>query len=84
MAVMSNEDQAVETESRFGRLVARGILLGVPTAFVLLTLGIYFGSDHSLGTAIGTAALPAVLFGVFAGGFAGTAVSMLLSERSEH
>lgn len=82
MAVATSERQAVETESRFGRLVVKGILYGIPIAIVLVTLGIYFGADQSLGNAIGTAALPGVLLGVFAGGFAGTALSMLQSERS--
>jgi len=63
-------------DSRFGKAIARGMLIGVPVMLIGLTLGIWIITQKDLGDAFATALLPGVLLGVFGGGFAGMAAAM--------
>jgi hypothetical protein len=60
-----------DDDARLGRAVARGILFGLPIAYVLLVLGLWLLFDRDLTTALQTSALPGLLLGVFFGGFFG-------------
>jgi hypothetical protein len=59
-----------------GHAVAKGILIGLPLAYVVITLALFLFTDRSLGSAAATAILPGVLLGVFGGGFGGVAATM--------
>lgn len=59
-----------------GRAIVRGVIIGLPTAIVVLTIGVWLITDNGLGTSFATAILPGVLLGVFGGGFAGMASTM--------
>ena len=63
-------------DSRFGKAIARGMLIGVPVMLIGLTLGIWIITKKDLGDGFATALLPGVLLGVFGGGFAGMAAAM--------
>lgn len=58
-------------EGKFGRSVARGAGIGIPIAFVVITLAVWLMLDVSFGKAFAISAWPAILTGGFAGGFAG-------------
>lgn len=75
MAGMTDEQEA-GFESRMGHAVTKGILIGLPLAYAVITLALFFFTDRSLGAAAATAILPGVLLGVFGGGFAGVAATM--------
>jgi hypothetical protein len=59
-----------------GAAIVRGIIIGIPTALVGLTLGIWAITDLDFFDSLTTALLPGVLLGAFGGGFAGTAMTM--------
>jgi hypothetical protein len=63
-------------DSRMGKAVVRGVILGVPIAIVALALVVWGITDLDLGDSLTTALLPGVLLGAFAGGFAGVALTM--------
>lgn len=75
-----DSEQLVDSEeaadARMGKAIVRGVAIGWPASFVLLTLAIWLITDLSLADSFVTAALPAVLLGGFAGGFAGVASTM--------
>ena len=59
-----------------GVAIVRGIIIGIPTVLVGLTLGIWAITDLDFFDSLTTALLPGVLLGAFGGGFAGTAMTM--------
>ncbi len=59
-----------------GKAIIRGILIGLPLTFVVLTLGIYLITNNDIFDSMATAILPAILLGTFGGGFAGMALTM--------
>ncbi|HEX7100484.1 MAG TPA: hypothetical protein VF377_14740 [Acidimicrobiia bacterium] len=63
-------------DSRFGKAIVKGILIGVPVMLIGLTLGIWIITNNDLADSFATAFLPGVLLGVFGGGFAGMATAM--------
>ena len=73
-------EQAAENDvtpaARMGKAISQGILIGVPSAIVLGTIGISLITDLDLGDSFATALLPGVLAGGFAGGFTGMARTM--------
>lgn len=75
MAEMTDEDQA-RYESNMGQAIGKGILIGLPLAYVVITLALFVFTDRTLGSSAATAAIPGVLLGVFGGGFAGVAATM--------
>lgn len=58
-------------EGQFARSVATAIGLGLPVAFLVITLAVWWMLDVSLGKAFAISAWPAILTGVFGGGFVG-------------
>jgi hypothetical protein len=70
------DDQQAGFESRMAHAIIRGVLIGLPLAFVVITAGVVFATDRTLGGAAAIAILPSVLLGVFGGGFAGVAKTM--------
>lgn len=66
----------IEHDTRFGKAIVRGIIIGIPLMLTALTLGIWVLTNNDLGDSLATALLPGVLLGVFAGGFAGMASAM--------
>ena len=59
-------------EARMGKMLVRSIVATTPIAFVVITFGVWLGTDLSLGASAVAAILPGVLVGVFGGGFIGT------------
>jgi hypothetical protein len=72
----TTDAQQAEFEARMGRAIVRGVLVGLPLAFVLLTGALVLFADRDLAGAAVTAILPTALLGVFGGGFAGVALTM--------
>lgn len=68
--------QEPDYDSRFGRAIVKGMLIGIPVMLVGLTLGIWLITNNDLADSFATALLPGVLLGTFGGGFAGMAVAM--------
>ena len=71
-----DDDYEIERDTKFGKAIVRGIVIGVPVVLAALTLGIWLLTDNDLGNSLATALLPGVLLGVFGGGFAGMASAM--------
>jgi hypothetical protein len=63
-------------DSRMGKAVAKGILIGFPVCLFGLTLAVWLVTDLDLVDSFATALLPGILLGGFAGGFAGVAATM--------
>ena len=70
-AASTEPNQTDVDEGQFARSVGRWIGIGLPVAFVVITLAVWLVLDVSLGKAIAISAWPAVLTGVFGGGFVG-------------
>jgi len=64
-------DQHEVDEGQFARTVAAAIGFGLPVAFLVITLAVWWMLDVSLGKAFAIAAWPSILTGVFGGGFVG-------------
>ncbi len=58
-------------DSTFGRSVALGAAIGIPVAFVLITLAVWLMLDVGLGEAVAISVWPSLLTGGFGGGFIG-------------
>lgn len=58
-------------DGKFGRSVVRGAGVGIPVAFVVITLAVWLMLDVSFGKAVAISAWPAFMTGGFAGGFVG-------------
>jgi hypothetical protein len=71
---MSEEE--VTPAGQMGKAILRGVIIGVPLAFIVLTATIYMITDNTLAISAMTAILPGVLLGTFGGGFAGMAMTM--------
>jgi hypothetical protein len=67
----TEHDQHDIDEGQFARSVGRWIGIGLPIAFVVITLAVWLMLDVNLGKAFAIAAWPAILTGVFGGGFVG-------------
>jgi hypothetical protein len=76
LSMTDSEETEHTDDSRMGKAVIRGIVMGIPTAIVALALVVWAITDLDLGDSITTALLPGVLLGAFAGGFAGMAMTM--------
>ncbi|MEX2133260.1 MAG: hypothetical protein WEB67_03875 [Acidimicrobiia bacterium] len=63
-------------DSRMGKAIVRGVLIGLPLTFIGLTLGIFLITDNDFFDSMATAILPSILLGTFGGGFAGMALTM--------
>jgi hypothetical protein len=72
-----------EFDRRFGSMVMKGVLIGLPIAYVGLVLGLWLLTDRNLVQSLETAILPGLLIGVFFGGFSGMASALLAAERVE-
>ena len=59
-----------------GAAIIKGIIIGLPTVIVALTLGVMAITDLDIVDSFATAILPGILLGVFGGGFAGMAATM--------
>jgi hypothetical protein len=59
-----------------GKAIIRGVLIGVPTMLVLLTITVYLITDIGWRESAATAVLPGILLGAFGGGFAGMSMTM--------
>lgn len=58
-------------DGRFGRSVMLGAAVGLPIAFVVLTLAVWLLLDVGLDEAVAISVWPALLTGGFVGGFVG-------------
>lgn len=74
IAPMAEQEQT--PAARMGAAIIKGILIGIPTTLVGLSVGIWLITDLDPFDAIATALLPGVLLGAFGGGFAGMAATM--------
>lgn len=63
-------------DSRTGKAIIRGVLIGLPLTFIVLTLGIFLITNNDIFDSMATAILPSILLGTFGGGFAGMALTM--------
>lgn len=64
-------EENTDHDSAFGKAIAKGVLIGLPTVLVFLTVVIWLVTDNDLADSFATAVLPGVLLGVFGGGFVG-------------
>ena len=71
LSAATEHDQHDIDEGRFARSVGRWIGIGLPVAFVVITLAVWLLLDVSFGKAFVISAWPAILTGVFGGGFVG-------------
>lgn len=76
MATIRDDAAEAAYDSKFGRAIALGALIGIPVMLVILTLGIWLATPKDLFDSIATALLPGTLLGVFGGGFAGMVTAM--------
>lgn len=78
MTAMSGHSAGREDDhdSRLGKAVVKGLMIGFPVALIGLTLAIWLITDLDLVDSLATALLPGILLGGFAGGFAGVARAM--------
>ena len=78
MTTMSEQIAENETtpDARMGKAIVRGVIIGVPSAIVFLTISVLLITDLDLGGSFVTALLPGVLLGGFAGGFTGLTLTM--------
>ena len=65
-----------DSDPKIGPPIVKGIVIGTPTALILLTVVIWLITDNDLGDSIATALLPGFLLGIFGGGFVGLASAM--------
>jgi hypothetical protein len=70
------EETGSSQDSRMGKAIARGVVIGFPVCLVGLTLAIWLITDLDIFESFTTALLPGILLGGFAGGFAGVAATM--------
>lgn len=68
---ISEHDQGGIDEGQFARSVGLWIGIGLPTAFVVITLAVWLILDVSFDKAFVISAWPSILTGVFGGGFVG-------------
>lgn len=68
--------QNTDYDSKFGKAILKGIIIGVPLMTAVLTMGIWLITENDLADSIATALLPGTLLGAFGGGFAGMATAM--------
>jgi hypothetical protein len=69
--------------ARMGKSLVKGILIGLPLAYVGLVAGLLLLTERDFVKSIETAVLPGMLIGVFFGGFFGMAIMLLGVERQE-
>ena len=65
-----------DDDSRIGKAVAKGVIIGFPVCLIGLTLAVWLITDLDLADSFATALLPGILLGGFAGGFAGVTRAM--------
>jgi hypothetical protein len=65
------EHEADGNDGRFGRSVMLGAAIGLPVAFVVITLAVWLFLDVDLDKAVAISLWPAILTGGFGGGFIG-------------
>jgi hypothetical protein len=75
MSEHSDEGDATQ-DSRVGKAVARGVLIGFPVCLIGLTFAVWLITDLDIADSFATALLPGILLGGFAGGFVGVARTM--------
>lgn len=68
MAAETNEEL---NDGKFGRSVILGAAIGLPVAFVVITLAVWLLLDVNLDEAVAISLWPAFLTGGFVGGFVG-------------
>lgn len=82
MCLMAEHAESPETspessqDSRMGKAIVRGVMIGFPSAILFLTIVVYLITDLDLADSFATALLPGVLLGGFGGGFVGVATTM--------
>lgn len=63
--------ESTSTDGAFGRSVGLGAAIGIPVAFVVITLAVWLILSVEFGEAVAISIWPALLTGGFAGGFIG-------------
>lgn len=66
---LEHEEDA--NDGKFGRSVVLGAAIGLPVAFVIITLAVWLMLDVDLDEAVAISLWPAILTGGFGGGFVG-------------
>ena len=65
------QQQSDSDDGRFGRSVFLGAAIGLPIAFLVITVAVWLLLDVGLGEAVAISVWPAILTGGFVGGFVG-------------
>ncbi len=65
-----------DDDSRLGKAVAKGVMVGFPVCLIGLTVAVWLITDLDLADSFATALLPGILLGGFAGGFVGVTRAM--------
>ena len=63
--------ESTSTDGAFGRSVGLGAAIGIPVAFVVITLAVWLILSVEFGEAVAISIWPSLLTGGFAGGFIG-------------
>jgi hypothetical protein len=71
-----NDRGGDDHDSRMGKAVAKGVMIGFPVCLIGLTVAVWLITDLDLADSFATALLPGFLLGGFAGGFAGVTRAM--------
>ncbi len=71
-----------DEDALFARAVGKGAIIGLPIAFLVITLAIWLGTGQPFTRSLTASILPSVLTGVFGGGFGGMVVATIRSESS--
>ena len=66
----------------FARSVRKGAMIGLPIAFLVITLAVWLGTGQPFSRSLTASLLPSVLTGVFGGGFGGMIVGITRMESS--
>ncbi len=59
-----------------GKAIIRGVIVGLPTVLIFLTVAVWLITDLDWFDSFATALLPGILLGAFGGGFAGMSMTM--------
>ena len=65
-------EQDTNEDLVFARTIGKSMIIALPLAFIVISLGVWAATGQSLGRSIVAASMPSVLMGVFGGGFVGT------------
>jgi hypothetical protein len=71
-----NEHADQAADSRLGKAIMRGAMIGIPVTLIGLTIAIWLMTNQDIFVSFTTALIPGVALGAFGGGFAGMTSAM--------